>query len=103
MRVGTHKAASLCVAFPPAKALGLLRRLEFHYTPKHGGWLNMAEIEISILGRQCMNRRIGEQGTLTTEVAAWQRRRNEAGVPIKWRFTVNDTRRRPPHVYPETS
>jgi transposase len=99
--LNTHKAASLYEAFPPAKALRLLRRLEFHYTPKHGSWLNMAEIEISVLSRQCLNRRIGERHVLGMEVAAWQKRRNEAGIPTKWRFTVNDARCRLPHLYPE--
>ena len=101
--LNTHKPASLYEAFPPAEALRLLRKLEFHYTPKHGSWLNMAELELSVLSRQCLRRRIGDRDTLVREVAAWQARRNHDGITTKWRFTVQDARRRLPHLYPEAS
>jgi transposase len=101
--LNTHKPASLYEAFPPAEALRLLRRLEFHYTPKHGSWLNMAELEISVLSRQCLRRRIGDRDAMAREVAVWQSRRNRDGTTTKWRFTVNDARRTLPHLYPEAS
>lgn len=100
--LNTHKPASLYEAFPPAEARRLLKRLEFHYTPKHGSWLNMAELEISVLSRQCLKRRLGEMETLEKEVRSWQDRRNQIGTTTKWRFTVNDARRNLPHLYPET-
>lgn len=101
--LNTHKPASLYEAFPAAEALRLLKRLEFHYTPKHGSWLNMAELELSVLSRQCLQRRIGDREILVQEVTAWQRRRNQDGTTTKWRFTVNDARRRLPHLYPPHS
>jgi len=101
--LNTHKPASLYEAFPAAEALRLLKRLEFHYTPKHGSWLNMAELELSVLSRQCLQRRIGDREILVQEVTAWQRRRNQDGTTTKWRFTVNDARRRLPHFYPPHS
>ena len=100
--LNTHKPASLYEAFPAAEARRILRHLEFHHTPKHGSWLNMAEIELSVLSRQCLQRRIADRDTLTAEVGAWQRRRNQNGTTTKWRFTVDDARRRLPHLYPET-
>jgi transposase len=100
--LNTHKPASLYEAFQPAEARRLLKRLEFHYTPKHGSWLNMAELEISVLSRQCLKRRLGEMETLKQEVASWQDHRNRVGTTTKWRFTVNDARRTLPHLYPET-
>ena len=101
--LNTHKAASLYEAFSPAEARRILRRLEFHYTPKHGSWLNMAEIEIGVLSRQCLGRRIGEMDLLQSEVAAWQARRNKDGITTKWRFTVSDARSRLSYLYPELS
>jgi hypothetical protein len=101
--LNTHKPASLYDAFPAAEALRLLRRLEFHYTPKHASWLNMAEIEIGVLSRQCLTRRIADPETLASEVAAWQAKRNQDGTTVKWRFTVNEARSRLPHLYPEHS
>jgi DDE superfamily endonuclease len=101
--LNTHKPASLYEAFPPAEALRLLRRLEFHYTPKHASWLNMAEIEIGVLSKQCLARRIADTELLSTEIAAWQRHRNQLGSTVKWRFTVNDARNRLPHLYPAHS
>jgi hypothetical protein len=101
--LNTHKPASLYEAFPPAEARRLLRRLEFHYTPKHASWLDMAEIELSVLASQCLAHRIPDRDTLAGETAAWQARRNQDGIPVKWRFTVNDARQRLPHLYPEHS
>jgi hypothetical protein len=101
--LNTHKPASLYEAFPPAEARRLLRRLEFHYTPKHASWLDMAEIELSVLASQCLAHRIPDRDTLAGETAAWQVRRNQDGIPVKWRFTVNDARQRLPHLYPEHS
>ena len=101
--LNTHTLASLYAAFPASEALRLRRRLEFHYTPKHGSWLNMAEIEISVLSRQCLQRRIGDPETLRSEAAAWQQRRNSDGITTKWRFTVQDARRSLPRLYPDLS
>ncbi len=99
--LNTHKPASLYEAFPAAEARRILKRLAFHYTPKHGSWLNMAELEISVLSRQCLQHRIGEVESLTREVAAWQDCRNRQGTTTKWRFTVSDARLSLPHLYPE--
>jgi len=99
--LNTHKPGSLYEAFPAAEARRLLRHLEFHYTPKHASWLNMAEIEIGILSNQCLARRIPEPDTLVVETTAWQTQRNREGIPVKWRFTIQDARRRLPHLYPQ--
>jgi transposase len=101
--LNTHKPASLYEAFPPGEARRLLRRLEFHYTPKHASWLNMAEIELSVLSGQCLNRRISDPDALATEVAAWQEPRNRAGIPVKWRFTLTAARTRLTRLYPANS
>ena len=101
--LNTHKPASLYEAFPPAEARRILRRLEFHYTPKHGSWLDMAEIELSILGRQCLARRVAERDVLIKETNAWQRARNRQRTTIKWRFTVQDARGKLAHLYPPIS
>lgn len=98
--LNTHTRSSLYEAFPPAEARHLLRRLEFHHTPKHASWLNMAEIEFSVLNSQCLDRRIPDATTLTQETKAWQVRRNRDGIPVKWRFTTNDARKRLSHLYP---
>ena len=98
--LNTHTPASLYDAFPPDEARRLARRLEFHYTPKHGSWLNMAEAEPSVLGGQCLDRRIGDRDILAQEVAAWTARRNHERISIQWRFTVHDARRKLPHLYP---
>jgi hypothetical protein len=98
--LNTHTPAALYEAFPAAEARQLARRLEFHYTPKHGSWLNMAETELSILERQCLDRRIGEPEVLRVEVGAWEGRRNDARATINWRFTVADARVKLKHVYP---
>ena len=101
--LNTHKPGSLYEAFTPVEARRLLRRLEFHYTPKHASWLNMAEIEIGVLSNQCLDRRIPDTDTLVTETTAWQTGRNREGIPTKWRFTVNDARGRLAHLYPAHS
>jgi DDE superfamily endonuclease len=98
--LNTHTIASLYEAFPPEEARRLARRLEIHSTPKHGSWLNMAETELSILDRQCLDRRIGAPKVLGAEVAAWETRRNEAKATINWRFTVADARVKLKNVYP---
>lgn len=101
--LNTHKPGSLYEAFTPAEARRLLHRLDFHYTPKHASWLNMAEIEIGVLSNQCLDCRIPDADTLVTETIAWQTRRNRDGIPIKWRFTVNDARAHLAHLYPANS
>ncbi len=98
--LNTHTPASLYEAFPPAEAKRLTDRLEIHYTPKHGSWLNMAEIELSVLGRQCLDRRIPDDATLMQEVAAWEDGRNGADTIVNWRFTTADARIKLKHLYP---
>ena len=101
--LNTHRPASLYETFEPVEARRVLKRLEFHYTPKHGSWLNMAEIELSVFSRQCLNRRIGDEVTLKRELAALERERNKAQAAIKWQFTTHDARRKLRHLYPSTS
>jgi len=98
--LNTHVKASLYKAFAPAEARRLLDKLEFHYTPKHGSWLNMAEIELSVLSRQCLDRRISDKDMLTEEVAAWEKRRNQNSSPVDWRFTTEDARIKLKRLYP---
>jgi hypothetical protein len=98
--LNTHTPASLYDAFPPAEAKRLADKLELHYTPKHGSWLNMAEIELSVLSRQCLDRRVPDVATLEAEVAAWEARRNTAGGKVDWRFTTEDARIRLKRLYP---
>jgi hypothetical protein len=98
--LNTHKPSSLYKAFPAPEAKRILDRLQFHYTPKHGSWLNMAEIEFGILQRQCLDRRIPDQQTLRDEVAAWQQRRNNEAVAVDWRFTTEDARIKLKRLYP---
>jgi transposase len=98
--LNTHTLGALYEAFEPAEALRIARRLEIHYTPKHGSWLNMAEIELSVLARQCLRQRIPDAVTLAAEVAAWEQRRNEAGARTEWRFTTEDARIKLKHLYP---
>jgi hypothetical protein len=98
--LNTHKPASLYEAFPPAEARRLLERLEIHYTPKHGSWLDMAETELSVLATQCLGRRIPDATTLTHEIAAWERHRNEAKCWVDWRFTTPDARIKLKRRYP---
>lgn len=99
-QLNTHTPASLYETFAPAEAKRLADKLEIHYTPKHGSWLNMAEIELSILQRQCLDRRLADRTTVTREVAAWVRDRNEAGYAIDWRFTTDDARIKLKRLYP---
>jgi hypothetical protein len=98
--LNTHTGASLYKAFPPEEARRILNKLAIHYTPKHGSWLNMAEIELSILSRQCLDRRMPDQETLVKEVAAWQASRNAVGKPMEWRFTTEDARVKLKKLYP---
>lgn len=98
--LNTHKGASLYEAFAPEEARRIIKKLEFHYTPKHGSWLNMAEIELSVLQRQCLNRRIPDEGTLIREVAAWEKERNQEQATIDWRFSVTDAREKLKRLYP---
>ncbi len=98
--LNTHTPASLYEAFEPAEAKRLADKLEIHHTPKHGSWLNMAEIELSVLSRQCLDRRVPDFETLRTEVYAWQERRNAKDGKIDWRFTTEDARIKLKHLYP---
>jgi hypothetical protein len=98
--LNTHTGASLYKAFEPKEARRILEKLEIHYTPKHGSWLNMAEIELSILSRQCMDRRIPDQETLKKEIFAWQDKRNAIACPMEWRFTTEDARIKLKKLYP---
>ena len=98
--LNTHTPASLYKAFAPEEARRLWERLEIHYTPKHGSWLNMAEIEFSILSKQCLERRIPDQATLKREVATWQAERNDYAAPMQWRFTTEQARIKLKRLYP---
>lgn len=98
--LNTHDPASLYKAFPPAEAARIWSRLELHFTPTHGSWLNMAELELSALARQCLARRLPDQPTLQQEVTAWAEDRNRAAVGIDWRFSVEDARSTLTHLYP---
>lgn len=98
--LNTHSPASFYKAFSPEEARRIIERLEIHYTPKHGSWLNMAEIEIGVLRRQCLDRRIADRETLVEEVEAWQRRRNENENTVDWRFTTEDARIKLKSLYP---
>ena len=98
--LNTHSPASLYEAFEPAEAKRLADKLEIHHTPKHGSWLNVAEIELSVLSRQCLDRRLPDFATLETEVAAWQDRRNATVTAVDWRFTTRDARIRLKRLYP---
>lgn len=98
--LNTHTFAALYAAFPPEEARRIARKLEFHYTPKHGSWLNMVEIELSILVKQCLNRRIPDRDCLQREIAAWQQARNAQHATINWRFQVSHARTRLSRFYP---
>lgn len=100
--LNTHATGSLYQAFEPSEARRLVERIEWHYTPKHGSWLNMAEIELSVLARQCLDRRIPDRDTLAREVAAWEAERNDAGVTADWQFTTADARVKLKKLYPTT-
>jgi hypothetical protein len=99
--LSTHRPAALYKRFPPDEARRLLKKIEFHYTPKHGSWLNMAEIEIGVLGRQCLDRRIPSREDLCREVAAWEAARNAQRATIKWMFDVAAARKRLARAYPD--
>jgi hypothetical protein len=98
--LNTHKFASRYEAFPPTQARRILEKLEIHYTPKHGSWLNMAEIELSVLHRQCLSARIPDQVTLRQNVTAWANRRNAHRSTVQWRFTTDDARIKLHRLYP---
>jgi DDE superfamily endonuclease len=98
--LNTHTIASLYATFPPEEAYRLARKLEIHYTPKHGSWLNMAEIELSVLSRQCLARRMPDQATLQAEVASWVAERNGAHARVNWRFTPEEARIKLKRLYP---
>jgi hypothetical protein len=98
--LNTHKVASLYEAFPPEQARRIAERLEIHYTPKHGSWLNMAEIELSVLAGQCLDQRIESMERLRREVEAWELARNERQVGVNWQFTTADARIKLRKLYP---
>src|SRR5262249_33748415 len=98
--LNTHKLASLYEAFPPEQARRIAERLEIHHTPKHGSWLNVAEIELSVLARQCLDRRLESVAQLTHEVASWEEDRNERAIEVRWRFRTADARIKLHRLYP---
>jgi hypothetical protein len=98
--LNTHKPACLYEAFPPEQARRIAEKLEWHYTPKHGSWLNMAEIELSVLSRQCLDRRIASAEEMKQEVQRWQDDRNEREIGVQWRFTTADARIKLRKLYP---
>jgi hypothetical protein len=99
--LSTHSPGALYQAFPACEARRVLRRLEFHYVPKHASWLNMVEIEIGVLRGQCLGRRIATKEQLKSEIAAWQRQRNASGARIKWMFTTDKARAKMGRAYPQ--
>ena len=98
--LNTHRSASLYKAFPPNEARRIAEKIQFHYTPKHGSWLNMAEIELSVPSRQCLSRRIAAQDTLKHEIQTWQTSRNEQGATVNWQFTTDEARIKLKTLYP---
>jgi hypothetical protein len=98
--LNTHQPSSLYCAFAPEEARRLMGRFEFHYTPKHGSWLNMAETELSVMQKQCLDRRIENMGSLEKEVGAWNRHRNQKAKTIQWHFTTEDARIKLQKLYP---
>ena len=98
--LNTHKPAALYEAFSPPEARRIIEKLEWHHTPKHGSWLNMAEIELSVLQRQCLARRIPDQETLKHEVTAWEHERNQQAAKVNWRFTTQEARIKLKKLYP---
>lgn len=98
--LNTHHPGALYEHFPPEEARRIAEKIEWHYTPEHGSWLNVAECELSALSRQCLNRRIPDKETLTKEVTAWARRRNNANVTVDWQFTADDARIKLKRLYP---
>ena len=101
--LNTHRPASLYETFEPKEARRVIQRLEFHYTPKHGSWLNMAEIEFSVFSNQCLNRRIEDEASLKQEIAALEAERNQAAATIDWRFSTTDARDKLRRIYPSVS
>ena len=101
--LNTHRPASLYQAFEPEEARRITKRLEFHHTPKHGSWLNMAEIEFSVFGKQCLARRIGDEAALKREISALETERNQATAIINWRFSIVNARDKLQHIYPAVS
>ena len=101
--LNTHKLGSLYETHTPAEARRIAKRLELHHTPKHGSWLNMAEIEFSVFSRQCLNRRIGDEQELKRETAALEDERNRVPATIEWRFSTFDARLKLQHIYPSHS
>ena len=99
--LNTHTIASLYETFPAEEAHSLARRLEMHYTPRNGSWLNVAEIELGVLTRQCLDRRIGSAEELAAETAAWQTERNQIAAKVRWQFTTSDARVRLRRLYPQ--
>jgi DDE superfamily endonuclease len=99
-QLNTHSPASLYEALPPEEAQRLAQRIEIHHTPKHGSWLNMAEIELSALERQCLSRRIAHQDTLKRQIASWEDKRNAGSTPVLWQFTTQDARVKLRSLYP---
>jgi hypothetical protein len=98
--LNTHNPAFLYEVFEPTEAKRILDKLDFHYTPKHGSWLNMAEIEFSVLSRQCLDRRIGDEASLVQEINSWQEERNKAHATVDWQFTTADARIKLKKLYP---
>lgn len=98
--LNTHNPGALYEAFPPEEAHRLASRFEWHYTPEHGSWLNLAECELSVLTRQCLAQRLPDQETLKSAVAAWEKRRNQAGTKVNWQFTTADARIKLRRLYP---
>jgi hypothetical protein len=101
--LNTHRPASLYETFEPAEARRIIKRLEFHYTPKHGSWLNMAEMELSVFSRECLDRRIPDEATLKGEIQALETERNSTHTRVNWRFTTQDARSKLSHLYPSDS
>ena len=99
--LSTHTGAALYNSFEPQEARRILRKIEFHYTPKHASWLNMVEIKIGVLRKQCLDRRIAERTELESEIAIWERRRNASGDKIKWLFNCEKARKKMRHAYPQ--
>lgn len=99
-QLNTHGAASLYEAFAPAEAKRIADKLEIHHTPKHGSWLNMAEIELSALGRQCLSRRIAKRETLVEQIGTWEKKRNESSTKTDWQFTTTEARIKLKRLYP---
>lgn len=101
--LNTHTPAALYETFPPHEAHRILQRLEFHYTPKHGSWLNMVEIELSVLAAQCLKRRLPDQATVQREILTWERQRNDVKATVQWRFTTEKARTKLQRLYPSQS